>query len=193
MNKMLSLCEIAENRSNELGEHSQRVSLFCHLLALKAGLSRKDADLLRRVSLMHDVGKMEIPDYILSKPDKLTAEEFELIKPHTTIGYDILAKSPEAEIKAAAIVAGQHHESWDGSGYPNGLKGEEIHIFARITALADVFDSLLHRRAYKDKWPVDQVVESIKEQKERRFDPRLVEIFLEHFDEFIEINKSYPD
>ncbi len=185
--------EVVENRSAEVSKHAHRVSLFCHLLALKAGLSAEEADLLRLVSPVHDVGKVAIPDSILFKPAKLTREEFERIKSHTTIGYEIFKNSNRSIMHAAAIVALQHHENWDGTGYPHGLKGEEIHIFGRITGLADVFDSLTHWRIYKEKWSIDRVVELIRQQRGSRFDPRLVDIFLENLDEFVAINQDYPD
>lgn len=190
---LLTLGEVVENRSSDVGKHAQRVSLFCHLLALKAGLTRDDADLLRLVSPIHDVGKVAIPDSILFKPGRLTSEEFEKIKPHTTIGHDILKNSNRKIMNAAAIVALQHHEHWDGAGYPNGLKGEEIHIFGRITGLADVFDSLTHWRIYKEKWSIDRVIDLIKHQRGQRFDPKLVDIFFKHIEEFIKINNNYPD
>mgnify|MGYP006285918313 CR=1 FL=1 len=190
---LLRLGEVLENRSKETGKHAHRVAIFCYLLALKAGLSRDDADLLRLVAPMHDVGKVAIPDEILFKPGRLTHEEFEQIKPHTTIGHDIFKNSERRIMKAAAIVAQQHHEHWDGTGYPNGLKGEAIHIFGRITGLADVFDSLTHWRIYKDRWHIDKVVELIRDQRGRRFDPHLVDIFLRNVDEFEAINNRYPD
>jgi response regulator RpfG family c-di-GMP phosphodiesterase len=193
-NKMLlTLGEVVENRSSDVGKHAHRVSLFCHLLALLSGLSNTDVDLIRLVSPMHDVGKIAIPDSILFKPGKLTKDEFEAIKPHTTIGFDIFKNSNRTIMQAAAIVASQHHERWDGTGYPHKLKGEGIHIFGRITGLADVFDSLTHWRIYKNKWNIDKVVELIKEQKGHHFDPMLVDILLEHLDAFVEINNKYPD
>ncbi len=190
---LLRLGEVLENRSKETGKHAHRVAIFSYLLALKAGLSRDDADLLRLVAPMHDVGKVAVSDEILFKPGGLTHEEFEQIKHHTTIGYDIFKSSDRRIMKAAAIVAQQHHEHWDGTGYPNGLKGEAIHIFGRITGLADVFDSLTHWRVYKEKWHIDKVVALIRDQRGRRFDPQLVDIFLRSVDEFEAINNRYPD
>jgi len=190
---LMTLGEVIENRSTDVGKHAHRVSLFCHLLALKAGLSEEEADLLRLVSPIHDVGKVAIPDSILFKPARLTPEEFEAIKPHTSIGYDIFKNSNRRIMQAAAIVAQQHHEHWDGGGYPQGLKGEEIHIFGRITGLADVFDSLTHWRIYKEKWGITRVLNLITQQKGSRFDPHLVDIFLENIDEFVEINNRYPE
>ncbi len=190
---MMILGEVLETRSREVGYHAQRVAVFSHILAIKAGLSRDEADLLRLVAPMHDVGKVAIPDEILFKPGRLTKDEFELIKKHTTIGYEIFKNSKRRIMKAAAIVALQHHEHWDGTGYPNGLKGEEIHIFGRIVGLADVFDSLTHWRVYKEKWDLDSVVELVKKESGHRFDPRLVEIFLESIDDFAAINEEYAD
>ncbi|RJP42105.1 MAG: DUF3369 domain-containing protein [Desulfobacteraceae bacterium] len=190
---LMTLGEVVESRSIEVGKHAYRVSLFCHLLALKAGLSQEEADLLRMVAPMHDVGKVAIPDAILLKPARLTPEEFELVKPHTTIGNELFKCSKRSIMNAAAIVAHQHHERWDGNGYPRGLKGEDIHIYGRVTSLADVFDSLSHARIYKEKWPMDQVVAFITKERGLRFDPRLVDIFMENLDEFIKINEQYPD
>lgn len=190
---LLTLGEVVENRSPEVGKHAHRVALFSYLLATMAGLSQEEAELLRQVSPMHDVGKVAIPDAILFKPGRLTHEEFEKIKPHTTIGYDIFKNSSRKIMKAASIVALQHHEHWDGSGYPNGLKGTEIHIFGRIVGLADVFDSLTHWRIYKDKWEIGKVIELIRQQREQRFDPKLVDIFLKNIEEFKAINDKYSD
>ena len=158
-----------------------------------AGLCQEDAELLRLVSPMHDVGKVAIPDAILFKPGRLTQEEFEKIKFHTSIGYDIFKDSNRKIMKAAAIVALQHHEHWDGTGYPRGLKENEIHIFGRIVGLADVFDSLTHWRIYKNKWEIGKVVELIQQQKGHRFDPKLVDIFLKNIEEFKAINAKYSD
>jgi len=190
---LITLGEVIENRSSEVGRHALRVSLFCHLLALKAGLSRTEADLLRLVSPIHDVGKVAVPDSILFKSGKVTPDEFEKIKLHSSFGYDIFKNSNRQIMQAAGIVAQQHHEHWDGGGYPLGLKGEEIHIYGRITGLADVFDSLTHWRVYKEKWGMTQVLKLIKAQRSSRFDPNLVDIFLENIDAFFEINNRYPE
>ena len=141
--------EIGETRSLETGQHVKRVAEYSKLLALKSGLTPEEAELLKLASPMHDIGKVGIPDSILNKPGKLTPEEFEEMKTHATIGYELLNKSSREILKASAIVAYEHHEKWDGSGYPKGLKGSEIHIFGRITAIADVFDALAHERPYK--------------------------------------------
>ena len=190
---IFTLGEVIENRSQETGNHVRRVAELSYLLALKAGLSEREADLLRLASPMHDIGKVGIPDAILLKPEKLSRKEFETIKHHTDIGYEILKKSSREIMKAAVFAAQQHHERWDGKGYPMGLIGEEIHIYGRITALADVFDALIHKRYYKEAWKPDKVISYIKEERGKHFDPHLVDIFLENIDEFFTINDQYPD
>jgi response regulator RpfG family c-di-GMP phosphodiesterase len=142
---------------------------------------------------MHDVGKLGIPDAILLKPGKLSHQEYEILKHHTDIGYEILKNSKREIMKAAVFAAQQHHERWDGTGYPKGLKGEEIHINGRITALADVFDALIHKRIYKDAWEEGRVFEFIKNESGRQFDPKLVDNFIESADEFITLINKYPD
>jgi len=190
---LLTLGEVIEHRSQEVGNHVKRVALFSYLLAVKYGLPKESAELLRLVAPMHDVGKVAIPDSILFKPGRLTREEFEQIKPHTTIGYNIFKGSKRKIMKAAAIVALEHHEHWDGTGYPKGLAGENIHIYGRIVGLADVFDSLSHWRIYKEKWEMDRVIELIAKERGHRFDPTLVDIFMLNIDEFLEINRKYDE
>jgi response regulator RpfG family c-di-GMP phosphodiesterase len=190
---IFTLGEVVETRSQETGQHVKRVGAYCHLLALKYGLGEEPAELLRLAAPMHDVGKIGIPDAILNKPGKLTKEEFEIIKTHTTIGYDILKGSKEKILKTAATIALQHHERWDGFGYPQGLKGEEVDIFARITKLADIFDALSFRRVYNDAWNIDLILELFEEGKGTHFDPVLVELFLENLDAFLDIKDSYPN
>ncbi|WP_229855096.1 HD-GYP domain-containing protein [Candidatus Sulfurimonas marisnigri] len=133
---------ITETRSKETGKHVKRVAAYSELLALKAGLSTAEAKLLRLCSPMHNIGKVAIPDNILNKPGKLTDSEFTIMKTHAKLGYEMLEHSNRDILKAAAIVAHEHHEKYDGSGYPRKLKGEEIHIYGQITAVADVFDAL---------------------------------------------------
>ena len=184
---------IIETRCRETGNHVKRVAEYAQLLALKAGIGQKDAEILKYASPMHDVGKIGIPDAILNKPGKLTEAEFEEIKKHTTIGYEILKNSKRQIIQAAAIVANQHHERWDGKGYPNGLIGENIHIFGRIICLLDVFDAVSNERLYKPAWSIEKTLDYIQEEKGRLFDPVLVEIFLENINEFLEIREKYAD
>ncbi len=190
---IFTLGEVIERRSRETGNHVRRVAQASRLLALKAGLSEKEADLLLLISPMHDVGKVGIPDAVLRKEGKLAPEELAIMKTHTEIGYEILKNSNRDILTAAVFAARQHHERWDGRGYPLGLRGEEIHIFGRITAVADVFDALLHKRVYKPAWPVDRVMDYFRDNRGRRFDPGLVDILLDHSAEFIELSVKYPD
>jgi PAS domain S-box-containing protein len=185
--------EVGESRSKETGDHVKRVAEYSYLLAKKAGLSEKTAKLLKSASPMHDIGKVGIPDSILLKPAKLTKEEFEIMKTHTEIGYSVLKNSSRELLQTAATVAYEHHEKFDGSGYPRGLKGEQIHIFGRITAVADVFDALGHDRVYKKAWELDRILELFKEERGKHFDPKLVDLLLENIDEFLEIKKLYAD
>ncbi len=185
--------EIGETRSRETGEHVKRVAAYSYLLAKLAGLSEDDADLLKNASPMHDIGKVGIADAILLKPGKLSDEEFLTIQEHTTIGHNILKDSDRRLLQTAAIVAHEHHEKYDGSGYPRGLKEEEIHIFGRITAIVDVFDALAHDRVYKKAWPLEKIRALISQERARHFDPRLTDLFLENFDAFVAIKNRYGD
>lgn len=184
---------IGESRSKETGNHVKRVALYSELLALKYGLSKDEAELLKLASPMHDIGKVGIKDEILNKPAKLTNEEFKIMKTHSALGFNMLKNSDKPILKTAAIVAHEHHEKWDGSGYPKKLKGEDIHIYGRITALADVFDALGSKRVYKDAWELEKIVEFFHEQKGKHFDPKLVEIFFDNFEEFDKIRMKYQD
>ena len=144
-------------------------------------------------SPMHDIGKVGIEDSILKKPGKLTTEEFEEMKNHSVIGYSILKSSKRAMLRAAAVVAHEHHEKYNGSGYPNGKKGKDIHIFARITAIADVFDALGSDRCYKKAWSLEKIVNLFQEERGEHFDPELTDLFLENLEEFLEIRDSHKD
>ncbi len=183
------LGEVVEKRSKETSKHVYRVSEFSYVLAKNHGLSDNDAILLRMASPMHDVGKIGIRDDILLKPGKLTPKEFTVMKTHSKIGYDILKNSKRDILKAASIVAHEHHEKFDGSGYPRGLKGEEIHIYGRISALADVFDALYHKRCYKEAWPLEDIIDLLKKEKGKHFDPILVDLILNNIDEYVRIIK----
>ncbi|MDM8522254.1 response regulator [Desulfococcaceae bacterium HSG8] len=190
---IFTLGEVVETRSKETANHVRRVAGYSHLIAVKAGLSQESAEMLRMASPMHDVGKIGIPDSILLKPGKLTHEEFEQMKTHTSIGHKILKNSDREMFRAASVVAHQHHEKWNGKGYPRGLKEDKIHIYGRITGLADVFDALGSDRCYKKAWKIDRILELIKEERGEHFDPHLVDVFLENIDRFIEIQQRYPD
>ncbi|WP_276355581.1 DUF3369 domain-containing protein [Cohnella caldifontis] len=190
---IFTLGEIAESRSQETGNHVKRVAEYSKLLALGYGLPEEEAELVRMASSMHDVGKVAIPDAVLNKPGKLTDEEFALIKQHARYGFEMLNHSSRELIKTAAIIAHQHHEKYDGSGYPNGLSGEDIHVYGRITALADVFDALGSERVYKQAWPLEDILEFFRQQRGKHFDPRLVDIFFENLDAILKIRDQYGD
>lgn len=183
--------ELAETRSKETGNHVKRVAKYSKLLAILYGLSSNEAECLFAASPMHDIGKLGIPDSILKKEGSLNKEEWEIMKTHSQIGYDILKGSPREVLQAAAIVSYEHHEKYDGTGYPRGLKGEEIHIYGRITAVADVFDALGSDRCYKKAWDDDEIFEFFEKQKGKQFDPNLVDIFFEHFLEFDKIRQKF--
>ena len=176
---------IAEERSKETGQHVQRVAEYSLILARLYGLSLEESILIKNASPMHDIGKVGIPDTILNKPGKFTNEEFEIMKNHTKIGYRMLKHSTKSILKAAAILAYQHHERWDGKGYPQGLKGEDIHIYGRITAIADVFDALGSERIYKKAWPLTKILQLFQEERGKQFDPLLVDLFLDNLEHFL--------
>ncbi|MBB1303392.1 MAG: response regulator RpfG family c-di-GMP phosphodiesterase [Pseudoalteromonas rhizosphaerae] len=190
---VLRLSEALEQRSTETGNHVKRVSHICNTLALAYGLSKREADLVRLASPLHDVGKVGIPDAILNKPGKLTSEEWEIMKTHTQKGYLILQGSRREIVNAGAQIARDHHEKWDGSGYPQGRQGQDIHIFGRIVALADVYDALRHKRCYKEAWTLDDVVNEINQQKGKHFEPKLVDAFNDNLAELEEILTRFPD
>jgi response regulator RpfG family c-di-GMP phosphodiesterase len=169
------------------------VAEFSHLLAVNMGLETGLVDKLRLASPMHDIGKIGISDEILNKPGKLTDAEYDLIKSHTVIGWQILKNSSREILKIASIVALQHHERWDGRGYPGGLAGENINILGRITSVADNFDALTHCRVYKEAWHLDRVIELFISEKGRQFDPHIIDIFMDIIDEFAGINKKYSE
>jgi len=185
--------EIGETRSKETGNHVKRVAEYSRQLALLSGLPCEQAELLKMASPMHDIGKVAIPDHVLLKPGKLNDEEWAIMKTHASIGYELLRHSERPILKAAAIVAGQHHEKWDGSGYPEGLAGEDIHLYGRITALADVFDALGSERVYKKAWPLEQILELLNEQSGHHFDPALVKLFQQNLPVFLKIRDEFRD
>ncbi|HHV38355.1 MAG TPA: DUF3369 domain-containing protein [Tepidimicrobium sp.] len=187
------LGEVTEARSEETGNHVKRVSLYSRLLAEQYGLDEKDTGLVAMAAPIHDVGKVAIPDDILMKPGKLSPEEFEIIKTHTTIGYNLLKNSNRRVLKSGAIIAHEHHERYDGKGYPRGLKGEDIHIFGRIVCVADVFDALGSNRVYKKAWVMDDILNYFRQERGKHFDPQLVDILFDNLDEFIEIKRRYSD
>lgn len=190
---IFTMGSIGETRSKETGLHVKRVAEYSRLFALLTGLDEYEADLIAMASPMHDIGKVGIPDAILNKKGKLTEEEFEVMKTHVTIGYEMLKHSDRPLMRTAAIIAHQHHEKWDGTGYPAGSAGNNIHIYGRITALADVFDALGSDRCYKKSWEDDRIFALLKEQSGKHFDPDLVQMFFDNLEMFFEIRKQYRD
>jgi response regulator RpfG family c-di-GMP phosphodiesterase len=184
------LGSIVESRSKEAACHIYRVANISYVLAKAYGMSEDEANKLRLASPMHDIGKIGIPDSILLKPAKLNKDEYEIIKTHTDIGRDILDGSNRDLLKLAKIVAYEHHERWDGKGYPRGLKREETSIYGRITAIADVFDALTQKRIYKEPWEIDKALDYFKQERGKQFDPVLVDLLLENIDKIKEISKK---
>ncbi len=180
-----------EVRSKETGNHVKRVAKLSRLIGEKVGLSEHDLEMLEAASPMHDVGKIGVPESILHKLGELTDEEFEIIKTHTDIGKDLLGSSDRELLRTAGIIAYQHHERWDGSGYPNGLKGEEINTLARITMLADIYDALSSDRSYKMAWSEERVLNYLASERGRYFDPYLVDVFQENLNEARAIRSRY--
>lgn len=187
------MSEVVETRSHDTAQHVRRVSEFCELIAVKHGMSEEVVHDLKMASTMHDIGKVGIPDEILLKPDILTEQEFSVVKTHTDIGYAILKDSPRPLLQTAALICLQHHERYDGKGYPAGLLGGDIHINARIVSICDVFDSVTHGRLHREPWATGKAIEYMKSERGKSFDPDLVDILIENIDTAVQINSSYPD
>lgn len=183
----------AEYRDEETGNHILRMSHISELLARCVGWSETDCDLILNASPMHDIGKIGIPDAILLKPGKFEPEEWEIMKSHAEIGAKLLEGDDSSLLCMAREIALSHHEKWDGSGYPNGLAGENIPQSGRIAALADVFDALTSVRPYKKAWSVDEAVNFVKENSGKHFDPDLVEIFVHNLPKILEIRERFSD
>ncbi len=184
---------ISEGKSRETGNHIRRVAEYSYLLAKLYGLDEQDAELIRTASPMHDIGKLTIPDTVLNKPGKLTDEEFEIIKTHAQKGYDMLCFSDREILKTSAQIALTHHEWWNGNGYPNKLKAEEIPLVGRITAVADVFDALSNDRCYKKAWPIEEVIAYMVKNKNIQFEGKLIDILVDNLDKFIQIKNTFED
>ena len=184
---------MAEARSKETGNHMKRVAEYSFLLAKYYGLPLKECEMLKQASPMHDIGKVAISDAILNKPAKFNEEERAIMDTHAQLGYDMLKYSQRPLLKMAATLAYEHHEKFDGTGYPNGLKGEKIHIYGRITALADVFDALGSDRVYKKSWNDDEIFKLFKEERGEQFDPKLIDIFFKNLDDFLAIREKLKD
>ena len=184
--------EISESKSGQTGAHIKRVSEYMKIMAQALKLDKEEKDSLVLASMMHDIGKLMIPEQILDKPGKLTQEEFEVIKTHVQYGYKLLEFCPGRIMEIARMIALQHHEKWDGTGYL-GLCGDEIDYYSRIMAVVDVFDALMSKRSYKDSWSIEEAYNEIVSQSGKYFDPQIVKLFEDHFGEFLEVLSNYPD
>ena len=185
--------EAIETRSHHMGSHTHRVSLLSALFAEKLGLSDRYINAIKIAAPLHDIGKVAVADDILNKPDKLTEQEWGVMKTHAALGSEILARSKASIAQLGARIAHYQHENWDGTGYPEGLQGEEIPLEARITAIANVFDTLGNDRCYRKKWQMEEIKDYIAAQRGLQFEPRLVDILFAHFEEFAAIRQQYPD
>ena len=190
---VFTMGSIGETRSKETGNHVKRVAEYSRILASCIGLSQDKVDLIVDASPMHDIGKVAIGDKILHKPGKLTLDEFSVMRDHAQLGYTMLNHSTRPLLKVAATIALEHHERWDGKGYPNQLKEEQISIEGRITAIADVFDALGSNRVYKKAWDDEEIFSYFKEQRGKQFDPNLVDVFFENIEQFLSIRKKFVD
>jgi len=187
------LAKAAEFRDNETARHTIRVGLFCQILASMAGEGTTTVRLIRDAAPLHDIGKIGIPDTILLKPGELTPEEYRTMQQHSELGYRILADSNSPLLIMGAVIALTHHEKFDGSGYPNGLAGENIPMVGRITAICDVFDAITSRRVYKKKAPVQEAISYLKEEQGRHFDPLLVDYFFASLPEILAVQQENSD
>lgn len=188
-----TLGRASEYRDEETGEHVIRMSQSCYLMAKEIGFTEEKAVALRQASSLHDIGKIGIPDAILRKPGKLTDDEYALMKTHTDIGHNILQGSTSETIQLARIITKTHHEKWDGTGYPNQLKGVDIPIEGRITAICDVFDALTSERPYKKPWPFEKAKQYLEDNKGSHFDPRLVDVFFKILPQVITFRSAHAD
>ena len=187
------LARAAEYRDNETGMHVIRISKLCERLARGLGLNDHECHLIRHASPMHDIGKIGIPDHILLKPGKLTQEEWAVMKTHADIGALILSGSESEFLQMAETVAGSHHERWDGSGYPRGLKEEEIPLVSRIVTVCDVFDALTSDRPYKKAWSIENTVAEMEKQSGKLFDPHVLCVFMTLLPEMVSITQQFSD
>ena len=183
----------AEYKDNETGLHVIRMSHYARILGLALGMTEAEAEDLLHAAPMHDVGKIGIPDSILRKPAALDADEWKVMQSHAAIGGAIIGKHAGGMLAMAYDVAVTHHEKWDGSGYPNGLKGEEIPLVGRIVAIADVFDALTSARPYKAEWPVEKAIEYMEAQRDKHFEGRLVDIFFQQMPALLEIKERWAE
>jgi len=190
---LLRLARAGEYRDEETGNHVIRMAKYSRVIAEQLGFSKDEADVIEMAAPMHDIGKIGIRDDILLKPGKLTSKEFEIMKDHTVIGYDILKDSPSKFLQLGAVIALGHHEKFDGTGYPYGKKGDDIPIEARIVAIADVYDALVSERPYKNAWSTQTAIEYMDSHKGKHFDPECFEAFKAQLDNITKIQGMLPD
>lgn len=190
---VIRLTKAAEFRDPETGAHILRMAHYSELIARGMGLSVADQELLLEAAPLHDIGKVGIADNILLKPGRLDPEEFEIMKRHAMLGYEILKGSSSKVLQAGAEIARAHHEKFDGSGYPSGIKGKDIPLFSRIVAVADVFDALTSERPYKKAWTLERAASHIKAYSGSHFDPECVAVFFEHWDAVLDIRQRFQD
>lgn len=190
---LLRLGHVAANQAHHSINHIKRMADYCYELGLLAGMAEPQADILSRAAPMHDIGNIGISDAILQQPDSLSPEARAIMARHTEIGWQLLSGSEQPVLQCAAKICLQHHEKYDGSGYPNGLKGDAICLPARIVAIADAFDALCHKRSYKDAWALEDVQAEMQSCAGSYFDPELMALFIEHIDQFIAIKQRWPE
>jgi putative two-component system response regulator len=190
---IMRLSRAAEFRDPETGAHIQRMSNYSRLIAEQLGLPQEEQELVLRAAPMHDVGKIAIPDHILLKPGRLDEDELAIMQTHAEKGFEILRGSKSALLDTAALIARTHHEKWDGSGYPQGMKGEDIPLFGRIVAIADVFDALTTERPYKQAWEIERALRFLRENSGTHFDPDCIHAFLARLDDAVVIRDSFQD
>ncbi len=190
---VFTMGSIGEMRSKETGNHVVRVAEYSKILAVAYGMDEEESELLRQASPMHDIGKIAIPDAVLNKPGWFNDEERAIMNTHAQMGYEMIKNSQRPLLKAASIVAYEHHEKWDGTGYPRKIAGKDIHIYGRITALADVFDALGSDRVYKKAWNDERIFTMFKEERGKHFDPRLIDLFFEYKDDILAVREKFKD
>ena len=187
-----AFAEMCESKSGQTGSHVKRVSRYVDIMAKQLNIHGEERECLVTASMMHDVGKLNIPAEILDKPGKLTEEEYAIVKQHTQYGHALLQNSPGRTMEIASDIALNHHERWDGKGY-NGVAGEDISLYSRIMAIADVFDALVSKRSYKEKWAPQDAYDEILRQAGKQFDPALTVVFVSCYPAFLEVLQMYPD
>jgi len=190
---VMTLGFVGELRSKDTGKHVERVAEYSGLMADLCGMDEDEVEIVKLAAAMHDIGKVAVPDAILNKPGRLNDEERLIMNKHTQWGHYIFNRSQKPILQAAATIAYEHHEKWDGSGYPRGLKGESIHIYGRIAALVDVFDALGTVRSYKEAWDLNDIFATIRTESGKHFDPKLVDLFIDNYGDFLAIRERLSE